>query len=144
MYTPHTVTVFNTFAEHTAAAVLHGVFLEVSSGADLTKTGASGSCAATLYIPFSCKAADAVTGQALEYVPPKQYEHSEDRSACWTIGPRDLGSGADCFFVKGEITETNLDYAGMRSRYDYVYRVKTVDVLDFGSPELQHLEVGGV
>ena len=149
MYTPHTVTVYNavenvdTLKTEMVITVLRGVFLDISEGANIVKSGLASADAAKLYIPFSIKAENGVTGEVQEYIPPKEYERTEDKEHFWTIRTTGTASSKDCFFVKGEVVEPDADFQTINGRYDYVYRVSTVDPRDFGSPDMQHWEVGG-
>ena len=148
MYTPHVVTVYNA-SENTATlmseyniTILRGVFLDISKGANVIKSGLEGADSATLFIPFSIEAVNGVTGVVQKYVKPKEYERLEDKSGYWTIRPGGSGSTADCFFVKGEVID-QAGFQSINSQYDDVFRVSSVDPRDFGSPEMQHWEVGG-
>lgn len=149
MYAPHTVTIYNFIAadtdgeQETNITILRGVFLDISEGSNMMKSGLNSADAAMLYIPMDMKAVNAVTGQTQRYIPPKEYDRLEDKSGFWTIGRRDRQSGSDCFFVKDEVVDMTADYNGINDRYDYVYRVSTVDIRNFGSPEMWHLQIGG-
>lgn len=144
---PHTVTVYNVTAENpdtlmpdVQITILRGVFLEISQGANIVKTGLENADAATLHIPMRIKAVNAVTGQEQKYVPPKEYDRLTDKSGFWTVGRRD---NQTCFFVKGEVVEQMADYAAINDRYDFCYAVTTVDIPDYGNPELRDFVVGG-
>lgn len=146
---PHTVTVYN-FAEDEETSegvfnvtVLKGVFLDVSAGAGADKSGMKSEGTARLFIPFSVKAEDAFTGAAKTYAKPKEYKRLEDKRGYWTLSPNGESSAADCWFIKGEVTEPD-GYGKLRDRFDDVYRVAAVAARDFGAPELQHWEVSGV
>lgn len=149
MYAPHTVTVYNvaqetdktTFEEVTRlyATVLKGVFLEASKAVNVRDSGLEGADAVNLYIPFSVSAVDGVTGKARRYVGPQKYWHADDRSELWTLSVN--GNGGDTFFVKGEFVTDNQTEALAQ---DDCYNVTKVDMKDFGSPDMQHWEVGGV
>lgn len=149
MYTPHTVTVFNvdedvdTFLPVVNAVIVRGVFLDISEGVNVQKSGLESANKATLYIPFSAKAVDAITGAEKKYLGAKEYEASEDKAAHWTLRKATGDSATPCFFAKGEVHE-EMEYSEARNKLDYVYDVKTVDVRDFGSEDMRHWEVGGV
>ena len=139
MYTPHTVTLFiasegNTGTEYNSV-VLHGVFLDLNKRSNINRSGLSDADSATLFIPFSI-----VTDK--EYLTPKEYAREPDKSGYWTIFDGGDESGADCFFVKGEINGL-YSYAEAREQLDYVYHVTSVDLRDFGSARMQHWMVGG-
>lgn len=150
MYTPHTVTIYNfrgenvdTLLPELEITILRGVFLDISQGENIMKSGLANADSAILYIPMYIKAINAETGQEQQYLPPMEYDRQEDKSVYWTVGTRDKESGSGCFFVKGEVVDTGVDYNSINDRYDYAYRVSSVDVRDFGSPEMQHWQVGG-
>lgn len=149
MYAPHTVTVYNlsqttdkeTFEDVTelGCTVLRGVFLQASKAANVRATGLEGADAATLYIPFSVDAVDGTTGAKKQYVGPLEYWSAEDRSGLWTLSYR--GNGGTTFFVKGEFVTDN---EAIARAHDDCYEVTKVDVMDYGSEDLRHFEVGGV
>lgn len=132
MYTPHTVTVFNS----DSATILRGVFLDISKAANVRESGMDNADAATLYIPFSTKAVDALTGAVKTFVTPKAYRAAADKSGMWTLD--ETGT----FFAKGEIRETG-KYQEINKKYDDVFRLTSVDTRDFGSIALQHWQCGG-
>lgn len=148
MYAPHTVTVYNVYEDPLALEVaynitiLRGVFLDVAKGTNVKKTGMQDTDAATLFIPFSVKAVDGVTGEEKKYIGPKAFSALEDKTGYWTLETGGTSSSADCFFVKGEVV-TDKGYAKMRYLYDDVFDVTTVDVRDFGTPDMHHWQVGG-
>lgn len=148
VYTPHTVTVYNasentqTLMSEYNITILRGVFLDISKGSNVIKSGLESADAATLYIPFAIDAINGVSGEPQQYVSPKEYERLADKSGFWTIRPSGSGSSVDCFFTRGDV----VDQAGFQSinaRYDDVYRTSSVDIRDFGSADMQHFEVGG-
>ena len=147
MYTPHTVTIYNvgenpdTLEQEYNMTFLRGVFLDRRQAANIEKSGLRDADAATLFIPFSVEAVDAVTGDPKQYIGPKAYRQLADASGYWTLEPGGLASGADSFFVKGEVVNY-LGYGKMRELYDDVYDITTIDTRDFGSPDMQHWQVG--
>ena len=147
MYTPHTVTIYNvsenpdTLEQEYNITFLRGVFLDRTEAANIEKSGLRDADAATLFIPFTVDAVDAVTGAKKSYIGPKAYRQLEDRSAYWTLEGGGMSSGADSFFVKGEVVNYN-GYAHMRDLYDDVYDITTIDTRDFGSADMQHWQVG--
>ena len=147
MYTPHTVTIYNvgenpdTLESEYNVTFLRGVFLDRRQATNIEKSGLRDADAATLFIPFSVEAVDAVTGARKQYIGPKAYRQLSDVSGFWTLEPGGLSSGMDSWFVKGEI----LNYSGygrMRELYDDVYDITTIDTRDFGSDDMQHWQVG--
>lgn len=147
---PHTVTVYNHIGEsietglpESKITILRGVLLEISQGANIMKSGLDNADKAKLHIPFAVVAVDGETGLPQKYISPKEYDRLEDKTGFWTIGSRDNFSGQECFFVKGEVVNKMADYATINDLYDYAYRVSTVDIYDYGSPNMQHFEAGG-
>lgn len=147
MYTPHVVTIYNvgenpiTLEQEYNVTFLRGVFLDRREAANIEKSGLRDADAATLFIPFSVEAVDAVTGAPKQYIGPKAYRQLEDVSGYWTMEGGGLSSGADSFFIKGEVLNYN-GYGKMRELYDDVYDITTIDTRDFGSPDMQHWQVG--
>lgn len=143
MYAPHTVTVYRGGGKDRSITILEGVFLDMCRGTNLMKSGLVDADAAVLFIPDGCKATDALTGQEQRYCPPKEYGRLEDKAGFWTVGTGGRQSGVDCFFVKGVVVEPEAGFAEINDRFDGVFRVSSVDVRDFGSMGMHHLQVGG-
>ncbi len=146
---PHTVTVYNKMENDMGVAtynitLLRGVFLDISKAANVIKSGLTSADSVMLYIPMSIKAINAETGEEQRFVSPKEYERLEDdeRHAFWTLRVGGISSVADCFFMKGEMTE-KASFGDLKNRFDDVYDVTTVDTKDFGSKSMWHWEVGG-
>lgn len=153
MYTPHTVTLYNMAInpangnETYNVTVLEGVFLDISKGANIQKSGLSDADAATLFIPFSVKAIEGNPPEGQEpaektYLPPKRYNALTlaQRVNYWTLEPGGENSGTQCFFVKG----TNISaegYEKLRNTMDFVFDVNHVDLRDFGSEDMRHWQV---
>ena len=145
MYAPHSVTLYNACKDgELCITFLERVLLDVSLGGNVGKNGVASSDAAVLFVPFDCSAVDAVTGQKQTFCMPGEFDRLEMRSGVWTAGPRDKRAAVDCFFVRGRVVETDLDFAAFHDRYDGVFRVSSLDVRDFGSPEMRHWQIGGV
>lgn len=148
MYTPHTVTLYNaperdeTGERRNNITILNGVFLDTSQASDTQKNGMEGAASATLFIPFSIKAFNGRTGKAQKFLNPKEYARAADKSGFWTLRDSGSRSAVDCFFVKGNIVEEK-SFQDIKNQHDHVFRVVSVDTLDFGSPNMQHWGVGG-
>lgn len=142
MYAPHTVTLYLAiedevdFTTSHFITVLEGVLLDASKAANIRATGLTGADAANLYIPFSVRAIDGESGAEKTYADPKEFSKAEDKSLLWTLDER-------CFFVKGTVIDLEANFQNINREYDDVYRVTKVDKKDFGSPDMQHFEVGG-
>lgn len=150
MYAPHTVTIYNIVQEiapttldevtHVYITILRGVMLQASKGVNVRESGLEGADAANLYIPFTVEAVDGKTGAAKTYAKPQEFVKAADRSGLWTLSYD--GNGGETLFIKGEfvLDGTNLNVV----RYhDDCYNVTKVDAMDYGSPDMQHWEVGG-
>lgn len=145
---PHTITLYSLDIEPSEdfndrkiynATVLKGVLFDATKAANVNKSGLVNADSVMVYIPF------AVDTGVKTYLPPVAYGESAEKVKHWT-----LRTGAGDFFVKGEIIDpgesrdgTPHDYEYMRTYYDDVYLVSTVDRKDFGSPDMRLWEVGG-
>lgn len=148
MYAPHTITVYNavqetdpaTFDEITKlyVTILRGVMLQASKAANVRESGLEGADAVNLYIPFSVEAVDGTTGKAKTYAPPQAFLAAADKSGIWTLSVN--GNGGITFFVKGEFVTDNETVA---LAHDDCYNLTKVDMMDYGSPDMQHWECGG-
>lgn len=148
MYAPHTVTIYNVVREIDPATlneremvyitVLFGVMLQASKGANVRTSGLEGADAADLFIPFSVEAVDGKTGAPKQYAGPQAFNAAADKSGLWTLSYK--GEGGETLFVKGEFVSDNPDVVQW---HDDCYTVTKVDAKDFGSPDMQHFEVGG-
>lgn len=148
MYAPHTITVYNavqetdpaTFEETTKlyVTILRGVMLQASKAANVRESGLEGADAVNLYIPFSVEAVDGTTGKAKTYAPPQAFLAAADKSGIWTLSVN--GNGGITFFVKGEFVTDNETVA---LAHDDCYNLTKVDMMDYGSPDMQHWECGG-
>lgn len=140
---PHTVTVYNmgdedpmTFEKITHITVLRGVFFDARKAANVRESGLSNADAVNLMIPFDVDAVNGETGKAQAYLPPLQYEASDEKAQHWTIQ-----TGDSCFFVKGEVVRPGMNFQEINASFDSVHKVTSVDEKDFGT--LKHWEVGG-
>ena len=148
MYTPHTVTVYNVVTETDPITfddvstnhitILRGVFLDAVKGANVRQSGLEGADAVTLHIPFDVDARDAITGEPQQFVGAMDYWRAEDKSGLWT-----LSADRKTFFCKGIVIEPDKTEEYINLMHDNVYTVTKVDEKDFGSPSMQHWEVGG-
>lgn len=148
MYAPHTVTIYNIVqeidpttldeVEKVYTTILRGVMLQASKGVNVRESGLEGADAVNLYIPFGVEAVDGTTGEPKTYIGPQAFYHAADKSGLWTLSVN--GNGGTTFFVKGEFVTDNETVA---LSHDDCYNLTKVDMKDFGSPDMQHWEVGG-
>lgn len=145
---PHTITLYSTDVEQAEdyndktvynATVLKGVLFDAAKASNVNKSGLLNADSVMVYIPFS------VDTGVKTHLPPIEYEKSPEKEKHWT-----LRTGKGDFFVKGEVIDPGLgrdgfphDYEYMSKHYDFVYLVSTVDMKDFGSPDMRLWEVGG-
>lgn len=144
MYTPHTVTVYNvihttnltTFedTDSVSVTILRGVFLDMSKGVNVRRSGLEGADAVELYIPFNVKAVSS-SGAVKSYASPQAYWSAQDKSKLWTLSYE--GNGGETFFIKGEVVLNDLNTA---RAHDNAFVVTKVDEKDYGS--VPHWEVG--
>lgn len=148
MYRPHSVTLYNvtenpsTLVSDINGTLLVGVFLDVAQGSNVSRSGLENADSATLYVPFSVKAINVLTGEEQTYISPTEYEALEDKAKYWTLRASGSGSSVECYFAKGIVEEIGT-FKVINGNYDNVYRVSSVDVKDYGTPSMQHWEVGG-
>lgn len=148
MYAPHTVTIYNIVqeidptmldeVEKVYTTILRGVMLQASKSVNVRESGLEGADAVNLYIPFSVEAVDGVTGKLKSYTGPQSFFNAADRSDLWTLSYK--GDGGMTCFVKGEFVSDNMTVV---LSHDDCYNVTKVDAMDYGSPDMQHWEVGG-
>lgn len=148
MYAPHTVTIYNIVqeidptmldeVEKVYTTILRGVMLQASKAVNVRESGLESADAVNLYIPFSVKAVDGTTGKAKTYAPPQAFLAAADKSGLWTLSYK--GNGGMTCFVKGEFVSDNMTVV---LSHDDCYNVTKVDAMDYGSPDMQHWEVGG-
>lgn len=148
MYAPHTVTLYNQYTSQNTmfedviennATILKGVFYDAVKASNVNASGLEDADSVVLYIPFSVEAVDGYNGMKKTFASPKEYEELEDKSSAWT-----LTTGSKCFFVKGEkVASATSSFQEINKVYDSVHVVTKIDMKDFGSPNMQHWEVGG-
>lgn len=158
---PHTITVYNvevvTDKETVSSKVinhitiLRGVLADASRAVNVRDSGLVNADAVNLYIPFSADATDAVTGEKKDYLPPAEFWRREDKSGFWTLAITAKGPSLHgyTFFIKGvslppEGTAPDKVVERVEALYDGVYSITKIDTKDFGSPDMQHWEVGAV
>lgn len=150
---PHTVTLYNVSVEEDEYSnshvtnnitILKGVLYDASKAVNVRISGMEGADAVNLYIPFSVDTFDSLYAGTEDhpkkkYVGPKEYDAAEDKSGIWTLKP-----DQNCFFVKGEaIASVSTKFGEINRLFDDVHVVTKVDTKDFGTPDMQHWEIGG-
>lgn len=140
LYTLETVADPATLEDTTTAyiTVLRFVLLDALKKSAVSTQGYDGEDAVTLYIPFAVQATDGLTGAPKRYVPPAAFQQAEDKSGLWT-----LDTEGKCFFIKGEVVDTDYPPDELEWRYpDSTYIVKSVHTRDYGTEDMHHWEVG--
>ena len=66
----------------------------------------------------------------------EEWKTEKDKSGIWTIS---IGT----VFVKDRVVLPDATRTVLELGYDDVYQVTKVDKIDFGSPDMQHWEIGG-
>lgn len=145
---PHTITIYNVVQETDPATldevekvyttILRGVMLQASKAVNVRESGLESADAVNLYIPFAVEAVDGVTGKTKTYIGPQSFFKATDKSGLWTLSYK--GNGGMTCFVKGEFVSD--DMTVVLSHGD-CYNVTKVDAMNYGSPDMQHWEVGG-
>lgn len=141
MYTPHVVTLIIAEEQDDGTmtynpVILDGVFLDLNKRSNVNRSGLADADAATLYIPFSIS-------PGKQYLPPMSYLSQDDKAGFWTLFDGGKSGPAECYFIKGAIENAEISFADARDSYDYVYRVTSVDLRDYGRERMQHWQVGG-
>jgi hypothetical protein len=127
------ITIYNKYIENRVEKWQRAEILEV--GWEDTKAVNSqrfGTAAnlAVVFIPFDRKA----TG----YASPKTWQALTDKSDRWTLQEGDV-------IVRGIVTDeidSNFTITDLRAENDHVFAIASVDEMDYGSPAVQHFEVG--
>lgn len=149
MYSPHTVTLYNsvvevdpdTFKDNESlySTLLTGVFVDATKAVNVRQSGLESADAVSLYIPFTVSAKDPVTGVKKHFVKPQEFLNADDKTSLWTLAI-DGQNGISTFFIKGEIVTGSkfkaLQHAGC-------FNLTKVDEKDFGSADMRHWECGG-
>lgn len=110
-------------------SVVRNVGWQATKAVSGTKAGPLQSNIAEIFIPF---------GGNTEYLAPKAWQALTDKSSNWTLQEGDV-------VVKGAVTDTisgAFTITDLRAKYDDVVTITSVDAMDFGSPTVQHWEVG--
>ena len=136
-----TITLYNRHIEKDSGyevyipTVLNNVNLVETQGANISTSGMSDADSAKLYIDIL-----SIENNVKRYVSPKEYSRlsSDDMQETFTFT-----KGED-FFVKGDTSAQPISkssfYEYMKSHFDGVYKITTVDVY----PDvLPHYEIGG-
>ena len=98
-----------------------------SQGSNIIRSGLESADKAKIYIPLSSLALSDKTG-----VDPKQFTSPTSQFT--------LVAGA--IVVKGNVPDVGDSIRNLEQKYDHVHVITTVDIHDYGSNGLHHIEVG--
>lgn len=122
-------TVFNRVYDKTSrldkwvGTQINDVFWGDCKAANIIKAGLENADSAMIYIPFDCQK---------QYKKAKAFEESPE--GYFTLRPGDL-------IVKGLVDFEGTD-TQIKAKFDDVVTITSVDTMDYGSPDMQHWEVG--
>ena len=129
------ITVYNlvtdpeTRLDYLSRAYLPKCLYEESHGSNIEKSGMASADSAKIYLLKDwLSEADKMAASPAEFKLPE---------AQFTLAPGSI-------VVKGYVPPGPITLKELEGRYDNVHTVTTVDVRDFGSPRMHHLEVGCV
>lgn len=128
------ITIFNRYVENREnkfkKAIIKNVHWEDSKGANILQSGLQSIDESVIYIPFS---------SVPDYIKPSKFKEMIFLGTLQgvTIQEEDI-------IVKGIIEEDEhfRSVKDLENKYDDVRVVTSVDTMDYGSPSLQHWEVG--
>lgn len=125
MLTNTDMTIFNKYIENRETkykkSYIYGVHWEDNQGANILQSGLVSADTSIIYIPFS---------SIPNYQRPKEFDGTGI-----TLQTEDI-------VVKGIIEEEFTTVANLEKKHDFVRTITTVDTRDYGSPNMQHWEVG--
>lgn len=130
MYTNSDITVYNKAIVDRETVYLRstvkGVFWSDSEGSNRLKMGVESSDKTRIFVPFS-----AVFSKRFE-VDRKKF--LKDTNACMTLSVGDL-------VVQGLMDDEIKTQKELESKYDHVREITSVDVKNYGSANMQHVEL---
>ena len=128
-----TCTIYNKYTagdqDHWARTVVNGIFWDGTRGAVMRRTGVFGGDSAMVLIP------NWADSQGKQYLAPKIWEQTEDKTGCWTVRPGDRVVRGECK-AEPEGSSKELD------ELDDVLTVTAVAFRRFGG-DMAHLEIRG-
>lgn len=130
MRTNCNITLYNKVSGETYQRTeLHGVFWENRKGVNVIKSGLTAADQASIYIPFYVDDG---------YQKPKSWQALATKTGKWTLQTGD-------YIVKGIVTDaisSTFTISNLKATYDDVLQITSVDTQDYGSPDLQHWQIG--
>lgn len=148
-----TITVFNFFEDKKEdiawwyPTVINNVEVQITKGFNASKTGNENANA--LYVSIPLQASNSTLfADGVKYIKPKAFKVNMSKSDTFTLAENDfIAVGDYTEFVKkfetGYIPDEYYPeglHQHMKSTYDDVYQIKTVDVFK----TIRHIEVGGI
>ena len=139
MVAPHVVSLINRHGEVYHLTVLRGVMLQARNGRASLRSGGQEENSVMLYIPFDVRAENAA-GDAVTFLPPKEYARCADPEHHWTLQAEGESAGRCGFFVRGELLRA-LTLEEARAEYDDVFLIAGYYIRDYGSRPMRHYQV---
>ena len=127
-----TVTIYNKIYDKAAGydkyirTVIHGVHFEERKGANVIKSGMEQADGVFIAIPYSAP--------KKAFLEAKDFERVIDRSEVFTLRSGDLVVHGEC--------EKEIENLKEFQKVQEYYTITSVDFYGFGSPKMQHWEVG--
>lgn len=131
MRLPHTVTVYNFTAAGYQRTVLRGVLWEDTKVRNFSKTGAQDVDSMRLNVPFSVE-----TG-GVSYKPPAAFAAAPTGAWTFQTGQKDFIVRGECPFIPASGASISALVTGYDAR-----TITSITTCDYGSPRMQHWEVG--
>ena len=135
MKTNSDITIFNKYVDATTRAeawvrtIVLGVTWEANKAANVLRSGLIEADKVAVYIPYA---------RGYNYLKPRAWQALSVKTGRWTLQTGD-------FLVRGVVYEdVDADYtiSDLKAEYDDVVAVRSVDLMDSGSPLLWHWQVG--
>jgi hypothetical protein len=133
MLTNTDCTIFNRYVEageeKYQRTEIPAVAWENRKAANILRSGSLAADSVSVYIPFSI---------VCNYMKPVAWQSMINKSGLWTL---QVGDVIVKGIVKDEITDA-FTVSDMKSKYDDVVSIKSVDTMDNGSFSLRHWQIG--
>lgn len=141
MYTPHTITIFNSYKNdgdkttYYQPTRLTGVFRQGARAQSTDSNGIVKRGTDKLFIPLTVTAED-----GRQYVKPSDFAAltEDERAESWTLNER------GDFYIMGTYTAPEdgvIRWDDIRTAHRSGHKILTVKICDYGSDELRHWEV---
>lgn len=119
---------------------IKGVFWENRKAANVLRAGSLAADSASIYISLT---------KGGDYLPPKAWQKLANKAGKWTLQIGD-------YIVRGLVTdeihearigpippaESAFQITDLKAAHDDVLEIKSVDLVDYGSPNMHHWQIG--